>query len=212
MGIPFHVPITDQDTHASHRTGAPKAQRDCADETRLGCRTPKRAVYRRRRSERTLLYCTVQHHLATWLALHDDGTGCCVPGVTEREFRRHLECGILDSVLAATTSWSCIPAKDVASVRPALPAVWSKLPLISPFTSLRACRYGKGCSRCPSGCVTTVRRRGGGCLPPPLSMRFNMIMITRWLSQKHCIGVQACRSPTTIQLRTNFRWKNALAR
>jgi hypothetical protein len=84
-------------------TGAPKAQRDCADETRLGCRTPKRAVYRRRRSERTLLYCTVQNHLATWLALHDDGTGCCVPGVTEREFRRHLECGILGSVLCTST-------------------------------------------------------------------------------------------------------------
>jgi hypothetical protein len=61
-----------------------------------GAARPSVAVYRRRRSERTLLYRTVQNHLATWLAMRDDGTGCCVPGVTEREFRHYLECGILD--------------------------------------------------------------------------------------------------------------------
>ena len=76
-------------------TCTPRGQRSCAEETRLGCSTPKNAVYRRWRTERTLLYRTVQTHLATWLALQDDGTGCCVPGVIAREFRRYLECGIL---------------------------------------------------------------------------------------------------------------------
>jgi hypothetical protein len=33
--------------------------------------------------------------MATWLALHDDGTGETAPAATEREFRRYLECGIL---------------------------------------------------------------------------------------------------------------------
>jgi len=32
------------------------------------CASPRSAVYRRRRPERTLLYRTVQTHLATWLA------------------------------------------------------------------------------------------------------------------------------------------------
>jgi len=32
------------------------------------CASPRRAVYRRRQPERTLLYRTVQTHLATWLA------------------------------------------------------------------------------------------------------------------------------------------------
>jgi len=43
----------------------------------------------------TLLYRTVQTHLATWLALQEDGVGGCAPAATEREFRRYLECGIL---------------------------------------------------------------------------------------------------------------------
>ena len=76
-------------------TSAPKAAKDRAEKARLGCRTSGSAVYRRRRPERSLLYRTVQTHLATWLALHDDGTGCSISGVTEREFRRYLECGIL---------------------------------------------------------------------------------------------------------------------
>jgi hypothetical protein len=53
------------------------------------------AVYHRRQPERTLLYRVVQAHLATWLALHDDGQGGQTPVLTEREFRRYLECGIL---------------------------------------------------------------------------------------------------------------------
>ena len=53
------------------------------------------AVYRRRQPERTVLYRVVQTHLATWLALQDDGCGGHAPALTEREFRRYLECGIL---------------------------------------------------------------------------------------------------------------------
>ena len=53
------------------------------------------AVYHRRQPDRTLLYRVVQDHLATWLALHDDGGGGHAPALTEREFRRYLECGIL---------------------------------------------------------------------------------------------------------------------
>ena len=59
------------------------------------CAAPRNTVYRRRQPERTLLYRTVQTHLATWLALQDDWTGGCAPAATEREFRRYLECGIL---------------------------------------------------------------------------------------------------------------------
>ena len=57
------------------------------------CGSP--AVYHRRQPERTGLYRVVQAHLATWLALHDDGCGGHAPALTEREFRRYLECGIL---------------------------------------------------------------------------------------------------------------------
>ena len=52
-------------------------------------------VYHRRQPERTVLYRLVQTHLATWLALHDDGQGGQTPALTEREFRRYLACGIL---------------------------------------------------------------------------------------------------------------------
>ena len=57
------------------------------------CGSP--AVYHRRQPERTVLYRVVQAHLATWLALHDGGCGGHAPALTEREFRRYLECGIL---------------------------------------------------------------------------------------------------------------------
>ena len=57
------------------------------------CSSP--AVYHRRQPERTVLYRVVQAHLATWLALHDGGCGGHAPALTEREFRRYLECGIL---------------------------------------------------------------------------------------------------------------------
>lgn len=53
------------------------------------------AVYHRRQPERTVLYRVVQTHLATWLALHEDEQGGHTPALTEREFRRYLECGIL---------------------------------------------------------------------------------------------------------------------
>ena len=43
------------------------------------CAPPKGVAYRRRQSERTLLYRTVQTHLATWLVLHDDGVGETAP-------------------------------------------------------------------------------------------------------------------------------------
>jgi len=57
------------------------------------CQAP--FVYRRRRPERTVLYRVVQAHLATWLALQDDGQGGQAAALTEREFRRYLDCGIL---------------------------------------------------------------------------------------------------------------------
>ena len=59
------------------------------------CAAPRSSLYHRREPERTLLYRTVQTHLATWLALQDDGTGETAPAATEREFRRYLACGIL---------------------------------------------------------------------------------------------------------------------
>jgi len=58
-------------------------------------RPPRSAVYRRRQPARTLLYRTVQTHLATWLALHNDGAGASAPAATERELGRYLDCGIL---------------------------------------------------------------------------------------------------------------------
>lgn len=67
----------------------------CTDEARLACRASKSAVYRRRRPKRTLLYRTVQSHLVIWLALYDDVADCGISGVTEREFHRYVECGIL---------------------------------------------------------------------------------------------------------------------
>ena len=69
--------------------------------------SPRSAVYHRRRPERTLLYRTVQTHLATWLALQDDGAGATAPAVTEREFRRYLECGILAHGFARARCADC---------------------------------------------------------------------------------------------------------
>ena len=87
-------------------TCAPQGQRSCTVTPRA-CHMPSSAVYHRRRPERTLLYRTVQAHLATWLALHDDGAGGGVPGVTEREFRRYLECGILAHGFARARRADC---------------------------------------------------------------------------------------------------------
>ena len=71
------------------------------------CVSPRSAVYRRRQPERTLLYRTVQAHLATWLALHDEGAGETAPAATEREFRRYLECGILAHGFARARCADC---------------------------------------------------------------------------------------------------------
>jgi len=69
--------------------------------------SPRSAVYRRRRPERTLLYRTVQTHLATWLAFWNDGAGASAPAVTEREFRRYLDCGILAHGFARARCAAC---------------------------------------------------------------------------------------------------------
>ncbi|MBL8485910.1 MAG: transposase zinc-binding domain-containing protein [Rhodocyclaceae bacterium] len=68
---------------------------------------PAPAVYHRRRPERTLLYRLVQTHLATWLALHDDGQGRSAPALSEREFRRYLDCGILAHGFARARCADC---------------------------------------------------------------------------------------------------------
>ena len=67
------------------------------------------SVYQRRRPERTLLYHLVQAHLATWLALQDDGEGrsASAPALVEREFRRYLDCGILAHGFARARCTDC---------------------------------------------------------------------------------------------------------
>jgi len=71
------------------------------------CARPRSAVYRRRQPERTLLYRTVQTHLATWLALHNDGAGASAPAATERELGRYLDCGILAHGFARARCVAC---------------------------------------------------------------------------------------------------------
>jgi hypothetical protein len=66
------------------------------------------ALYRHRQPERTLLYRTVQTHLATWLELSDDSRqGGSGPTPVEREFRRYLECGILAHGFARARCAEC---------------------------------------------------------------------------------------------------------
>ena len=69
----------------------------------------RRAVYRRRRPERTPLYRVVQGHFETYRALvregHCDAEG--VPAYVEREFGRYLECGILAHGFARTFCEAC---------------------------------------------------------------------------------------------------------
>ena len=62
----------------------------------VACAASRTATYRSRQPERTVLYRTVQSHLATWLELAQDESGRSVPAHVEREFHRYLECGILD--------------------------------------------------------------------------------------------------------------------
>jgi len=71
------------------------------------CASPRSAVYRRRQPERTLLYRTVQTHLATWLTRQEDGAGASAPAATEREFRRYLDCGILAHGFARARCAAC---------------------------------------------------------------------------------------------------------
>ncbi len=72
------------------------------------CASPRTARYRRRQPERTLLYRTVQGHLATWLELtRDSASGTSVPAYVEREFRRYLECGILAHGFARARCGQC---------------------------------------------------------------------------------------------------------
>ena len=71
------------------------------------CAPSRRAVSRRRQPDPTLLYRTLQTHLATWLALQDDGAGGTAPAATEREFRRYLECGILAHGFARARCGGC---------------------------------------------------------------------------------------------------------
>ena len=60
------------------------------------CASPRTARYRRRESERTVLYRTVRTHLATWLELAcDSQQGNAVAAQVKREFRRYLICGIV---------------------------------------------------------------------------------------------------------------------
>ena len=75
--------------------------------TPAGNACPALVVYHRRRPKCTLLYRLVQTHLATWLALHDDGQGRAAPALTEREFRRYLDCGILAHGFARARCADC---------------------------------------------------------------------------------------------------------
>ena len=71
------------------------------------CATSRTATYRRRQPERTVLYRTVQMHLATWLELAQDESGRSAPAHVEREFRRYLECGILAHGFARARCEDC---------------------------------------------------------------------------------------------------------
>ena len=72
------------------------------------CTSPRTALYRRRQPERTVLYRTVQGHLASWLELtRDSASGTSVPAYVEREFRRYLECGVLAHGFARARCGQC---------------------------------------------------------------------------------------------------------
>jgi hypothetical protein len=71
------------------------------------CASVRTAPYRRRQPERTVLYRTVQTHLATWLELAQDESGSTTPAHVEREFRRYLECGILAHGFARARCADC---------------------------------------------------------------------------------------------------------
>ncbi|MBL8491949.1 MAG: transposase zinc-binding domain-containing protein [Rhodocyclaceae bacterium] len=123
---------------------------------------PASAVYHRRRPERTRLYRLVQAHLATWLALQDDAAGRSATALTEREFRRYLDCGILAHGFARARCANCghdfivaysCKGRGICPSRITRPmAETAAHPVIM---SSRACRCGNGCSRSPSACAIT---------------------------------------------------------
>ena len=71
------------------------------------CAASRTATYRRRQPERTVLYRTVQSHLATWLELAQDESGRSAPAHVEREFHRYLECGLLAHGFARARCAAC---------------------------------------------------------------------------------------------------------
>jgi hypothetical protein len=74
------------------------------------CSTP---AYARRRPETTLLYCTVQAHLETFLARRTD-EGRPVPRFVERELRAFLDCGLLPHGFVRVRCTACGAPRLVA--------------------------------------------------------------------------------------------------
>ena len=91
MGIQSFIRSPDPDAHVCH----------CRQIVLCACRLPPAPA------RGTLLYRVAQDRLATWLALHDDGCGGHAPVLTEREFRRYLECGILAHGFARARCADC---------------------------------------------------------------------------------------------------------
>jgi len=87
------------------------------------CATSRTATYRRRQPERTVLYRTVQTHLATWLELAQDESERSAPAHVEREFRGYLECGILAHGFAPVVQYPPHGRDCRPSCRPRPPAL-----------------------------------------------------------------------------------------
>jgi hypothetical protein len=86
-----------------------EAVADRGNATCAGGRNAGRALglYHRRRPAETVLYQLVQENLETFLALTDDGTSGGLPGCVERDFRKHLDCGILARGFARARCKDC---------------------------------------------------------------------------------------------------------
>ena len=129
------------------------------------CGQPRTALYRRRRPERTVLYRTVQTHLASWLERSSDSR----QSASVRPMSNETSAAISNAASSrtvfpvpgvasvGTTSSSPTRARAGACARPATPGAWCKPPLISPTTSCRGYRCASGCCRCRSGCATSCR-------------------------------------------------------
>lgn len=63
--------------------------------------------YRRRTSERSVLFRLLQEHLASWQALRNEDPGCQVSAGVERELRTCLECGIRGHCFARAFCKAC---------------------------------------------------------------------------------------------------------